>query len=320
MSHTYIYQISDFPTNDVDASGLHNEIMSESTLSPLFAGIDSYDSSIQIWFDDDLSPDQQTTLSGIIDVHPGAFTYDTDIHIPISHTHYSYSDLLFTDSPTYNGEIRLLGWYIKTNDAGPYDLSSGNPITTLEPGYHSHWVMNVLTVSGTPFTVVASGTRVYEVTGVYAEMEEEITVTGTGYYQTSSSFIDASTFSISEAGKACTMDIYRTTYWDAGNKDFVVEGCRIEWEPDQTNWYFNLKIYHHLSDGSLHPIDIIDFADTDEYPRASQYEPGKYKRIDYNTPINGNDSEGLVIYLDQDAIKNFYLEIRYSMETTVPPL
>jgi hypothetical protein len=263
--------------------------------------------------------DTPTTYSGhegkILRVDPTG----SGISFIPEHTH---AHLVFTGHPNYNGEIRVLGWYIKTNDQppndGPYELSSGNPVQSLKTGYHSHWVMNVLTTSGVPFTVNVSGTSVHEDSGTHTEENEEITVTGTGYYQTGTSFMDASIFSILEAGKSCTMDIYKTTYWDAGNRDFILEGCRLEWEPDQINWDFNLQIYHLHHDGSIELIDDLDFDDTDEFPHAAAYEPGKYKRTNYNHFINGDNSEGIVVYLDQDSISNFYLELRYIMQTTTP--
>lgn len=299
--------IMGYPTSQADPEPGHLLLLNETG--------DAWTSSRSVQNFVDLL-DTPTTLSG----HGGGLLRVnlTGSGIGFIHEH-SHSQLVFTGHPNYNGAIRLLGWYIKTNDTppndGPYDLSSGNPIQALKAGYHSHWVMNIITVNGTPFTVNVSGTCVDESTGIYTEEDEDITVTGTGYYQSETSFMDTSTFSISEAGKSCTMDIYKTTYWDAGNRNFTLEGCRIEWEPDQLNWNFNLKIYHFHHDGSLHLVDAIDFDDTDPIPRAAKYEPGKYKRTDYNHFINGNNSEGLVLYLDQNSISNFYLELRYFMET-----
>lgn len=111
----YTYDIIDFPENSVDTAALHGEIIAEPTLVPTFIGIDINGDDVDILFDPALSAGQQTTLSGVVVAHGGSLTYDTEIHIPISHTH------LFTaldDTPTtYSGEA---GKYLRvgTTESG----------------------------------------------------------------------------------------------------------------------------------------------------------------------------------------------------------
>lgn len=220
------------------------------------------------------------------------------------------STLQFAEAPTFNGEINLLGWYKKTN-IETISLNSGSPITSSKNGFHSHFIMDVQSVTGAPFTVTVSGTTVNESTGVYSSDSEDITVSGIAYYQTTKSFIDAPEFSIVEGSKLCDMDLYSSTYWDYSNTDFRVIGCRFEWTPDQNNWDFALSIYHIYNDGSYELIDDITFASTDIYLRAGNAETGKYKRSDYDTLVRGSEMEGIVLVFDQRAIGDFYFELRY---------
>jgi hypothetical protein len=219
------------------------------------------------------------------------------------------SILQFNNSPNFDGEIHLLGWYIKTDTA--VSLSSGSPITANNDGFHSHFIMDASSVVGAPFTVTVSGVVVDEVTGVYSQGGESITISGSGYYQTVKSFIDAPEFSIVEGSKSCNLDIYKSTYWDFANQEFTVTGCRFEWTPDHNNWGLELNIYHHLSDGSLEVIDSIAFDKDDTYLRAADSETGKYKRIDYDTFVDGAGMEGLILTIDQSGIGDFYFELRY---------
>lgn len=227
----------------------------------------------------------------------------------------------FSGNPTYDGLIRLLGWYEQTNvtQAGApgdkVELLSGSSYVSNKEGFHSHFITKITTVSGEPFGITVSGTTVNEATGNYLSDSELLTISGTGYYQTAKSFIDAPIFSIVEDDKSCEMDVYRSTYWDAQNQNFIVEGCRFEWTPDQPNWNLHLRIGHHLNDGSVSYIDEIIFAHDDTYPRAAQNEPGKYKRGDYNTFVNGANNEGIFIDFDQRAIGHYYFELRFTIIT-----
>lgn len=223
--------------------------------------------------------------------------------------------LSFWGDPTYNGRIPLLGWYDKINSGSqqpPESLSSGSPITTVFKLFHSHVVLNILTSSGTPFTIRITGTTVDEPSGDFTFGDtEDLTITGNGYFQSAKSFVEEVDLEILEASKSCTLDIYKTTYWDNGNVDFLIKGIRLEWTPDQNNWDFDLKLYHHLNSGELYEIDSVTFFSTDTIQRAADGESGKYKRIDYDRFVNGNNMEGLIMTLDQQGIGTFFLEIKY---------
>lgn len=258
-----------------------------------------------------------TTFSGLTDT-PDGYTGNAGKHVmvntaetglefvaPMSHP----NSLQFSATPTYNGDIPLLGWYSLSDTA--VSLSSGSPVTASLRGFHSHFVLDVSNVTGAPFTITASGTTVNEVSGVYSQESESITISGAAFYQTSKSFIDAPIFDIVEAAKSCDIDIHKTTYWDFANRDFTVTGCRFEWTPDQNNWRINVKIYHHLDSGGMDLIDDISFNHTDAVLRAAANESGKYKRIDYDRFVNGSGNEGIVLSVYQEGIGSFYFEMRY---------
>ena len=119
------------------------------------------------------------------------------------------------------------------------------------------------------------------------------------------------TLSIVEASKSCTIDIYRTTYWDRGNRGFTVKGVRMEWLPAAAVWSINLKVRHVAVDGTISDIVDVTFADDDTNPRAENGKPGKYKRTDFSTFIDGQLAQGLIVVIDQTSINEVYLEVVY---------
>lgn len=220
-------------------------------------------------------------------------------------------NLVFSHTPDYNGTLSLLGWNRQTDAAA--SLTTAAPVTASIPGYHSHFVIDVSSASGLPFTVRVTGTSVDESTGTETPADtEDISVTANGYYQSVKSWVDAPQFSIVEASKSCTIDIYRVTYWDRGNKEFTITGCRMEWEPSVSSWSIQLKIEKVNEDGSIAVIVDVTFANTDTPPRAGTDDPGKYKRLDFNTFVDGIAKQGLLVSVTQTAIKYFLLEVAYT--------
>ena len=217
--------------------------------------------------------------------------------------------LIWGQSPNFNGELDLLGWYdsLYTDQV----IDSDTPYVCDVAGFHSHYVFNFTSTSGTPFTLTVSGTIVDEATGVYSSSVEDITVSGTGYYQSAASFIDNPTLTIVEDNKSGTFDLWRTTYWDNGNTDFTVRGCRLEWVPDSNIWEIEVNILKIHDDGSVETIDHIHFTNDDEVQRADRHIHGKYKRTDYNKFCNGENNEGLIILMNQTSLNHFHLFLQY---------
>ena len=218
-------------------------------------------------------------------------------------------NLLFSESPVFDGENPLLGWNIQTDTA--QILNSTTPITMAVAAFHSHVVIDVSQISSPPFTIRLTGTSVNESTGVLSLGDtEDIAVSANGYYQSSKSWVTAVQLSIVESGKSCRVDIYRTTYWDNGNNDFAVNGARFEWLPDTPGaWSIRLRILHVENDGDINIIDDKTFASTDTPPRAGNAEPGKYKRGDYGGFILGTANEGLILIVDHTNIDKFLLVV-----------
>lgn len=214
-------------------------------------------------------------------------------------------------SPTVDGVIDVLGWHTKTDTAA--SLTSASPVTMAEATYHSHVTIDVSAASGLPFTIRLTGTSIDESTGVTTASDtEDLAVTANGYYQSAKSWVDAVQISIVEASKSCTIDIYKSTYWDRGNTDFTLTGCRLEWIPDAATWSINLKIYHVQDDGSLYTIDDTTFTQASSPARAANDKSGKYKRGDYSRFVQGANSQGIIVSLDQTNIGSLYLDMGYS--------
>lgn len=213
-------------------------------------------------------------------------------------------------APTGNGVLNILGWYIQT-DSGA-SLTSAAPVTPAEAGFHAHYVLDVSAASGLPFTVRITGTSIDEDTGATTGADtEDIAVAANGFCQTTKSWIDDAEISIVEGSKSATIDVFRTSYWDLGNKNFTINGVRVEWTPDVATWSIQVKIRHVQNDGSIVDIDDFTFANTDSPPRAANGDVGKHKRGDYDTDIAGASKEGLIVEVTQTNMENFLLEVKY---------
>lgn len=220
------------------------------------------------------------------------------------------SGIYFDAAPTFNGLLYTMGWYIPTNSAA--SITSAAPLTASENGYHSHWVFNISGAVGLPFTLRVTGISVDEDTGTTTPADtEDIAVTANGYYQTAKSWVDASQFSIVEGSKSCTVDVYRVTYWDRGNTNYRLTGCRLEWTPDAVSWSFRYRLLHVNDAGDLATIDDVTFANSDSPLRAEKDMPGKYKRGDYAHPVDGTLKEGCIVEITQSGIGAFFLEVKY---------
>lgn len=248
----------------------------------------------------------QISGEGVVDGQLMHYNQSIDCWEPCTIT----AGIYFDAAPTFNGLLYTLGWYIEVNSAA--SLTSASPVTAGENGYHCHWVFNISGATGLPFTLRVTGTSVDEASGALTPGDtEDLNITADGYYQTAKSWVDASQFSIVEATKSCTMDVHRITYWDRGNTDFRITGCRLEWTPDAILWSFRLRLLHILNDGSINLIDDVTFANTDSPLRAEKDMPGKYKRGDYDRTFQGAVKEGLVVEIDQLGIGAFFLEVKY---------
>lgn len=220
--------------------------------------------------------------------------------------------LVFSVPSVRNGVFNILGWHEQTDAAAA--LSSVSSVTPAVPGYHGHFVTDISSAVGLPFTIRYTGTSVDESTGVLSPGDtEDIAVAANGYYQTVKSWVTAPVISIVEATKSCVIDVYRTSYWDKGNNDFTVDGSRFEWTPSSATWSATLKIQQVVDSGELVDIDNISFSNADSPVRAGNTLRGKYKRGDYSSIINGADKEGLVISIDQLNLLTFFLELKYNL-------
>lgn len=237
---------------------------------------------------------------------------DTKIVTPLKLANapsFQQNRLGFRIAPTSNGQIDIIGWNIVTDTA--HALSNATPLTISEPGYHSHIMIDASSVVGAPFNLTITGRSVDESTGVESPGDTEIiSITADGWYQSTKSWVDAVILSV-PAGKTLTIDVYRNTYWDRGNKDFTITGSRLEWTPDVATWSIQIEVLKANNDGSITIIDSTTFANTDGVPRAANGKPGKYKRGNYNTLVNGAQKEGLILRMTQTNIESFYVEVKY---------
>lgn len=223
-----------------------------------------------------------------------------------------YQSLTWSQNPTHNGVISLIGWHINTDTS--VSLVSGSPINASENGYHSHFVINVTSGVGLPFTIRITGISIDESTGATTSGDtEDINISNNGFFQSIKSWVDDVQFSIVENSKSCTIDIYRTTYWDRGNRNFCIEGSRLEWEPDAAAWSIQVLIHRVTDSGELIIIDNTTLTSTDDPDRGETDKYSKYKRGNYNFNISGVNKEGIIVSIDQQSIRTFFLEVKYSV-------
>ena len=213
-------------------------------------------------------------------------------------------------TPTYNGLVEALGWYIQTDAAA--SVTSAVPLTVSEPGFNSHFAIDISSPVGLPFTVRITGRSVNEVTGVETPGDtEDIYVPVTTIYQSLKTWVDAVQISIVEASKSFTADVYRTAYWDKAGTDFTIEGCSLEWKPDSATWDINFHLFYIDESGATYDIDDVTFASTDGVLRADNTKPGKYKRGNYNQEVRGSLNEGIIVEVDQTGIEHFFMEVTF---------
>lgn len=218
--------------------------------------------------------------------------------------------IIYDFAPTGNGVLDVLGWYEEVNSSE--SLTSASPVTAAVAGYNGHYSIDLSSVSGAPFTLRVTGTSINESTGAQSEADtEDIAITGNGYVQTVKTWMTAPVFSIVEGSKSATIDLHRQSYWDRANKNFNVSGVRMEWKPDVANWNITIEVLKVNNDGSLSQIDSTTFDNTDTPPQTQSGRKGKYKRGDYDTFINGSQSEGIILRITQTGIETINLELRY---------
>ena len=304
MSYVELFTISTDTLNGaVDGDSLHSAIEDHKDITTTLEGliVKVATDYLGVQFDVEPSSAEKTVLTGIVAAHAG-------IPAPVDRQR----TLWFHADPTFNGDERLLGWYEQTDTAQALDSST--PFTVAELGYHSHFAIDVSSAVGLPFTMRATGRSVDEASGTETPGDtEDIEVDANGFYQTSKSWIDDPQLSIVEASKSCTCDVFRLSYWDRGNRDFDLTGCRAEWTPDSANWSFTITVQHLQDDGSVVSIENTTFDDADSFPRAANGKVGKYKRTDYATSVRGSLREGLILKVNHQGISSFTLGFTYDI-------
>ena len=86
---------------------------------------------------------------------------------------------------------------------------------------------------------------------------------------------------------------------------------KLRFSTYQTSWSIRVKIDELQDDGSISNIDDFTYTNSDSPPRAASGDPGKYKRGNYSRAINAADDSGLIVWVDQSGIGDFYLELKY---------
>lgn len=218
--------------------------------------------------------------------------------------------LTWNFAPTSNGALDMLGWYEQTAAAAA--LASGSPVNAGAPGYSSHYSVDVSAAVGAPFTMRFTGDTIDESTGAISAADtEDVAIAGNGFIQTLKTFIDEPSISIVEGAKSCTIDVFRTSYWDHKNKDYTLTGLRFEFTPDSPTWTVTPRIRKVNNDGSISVVDSFTFAQSDTPPRAANGSVGKHKRGDYAETVLGSQQEGIVVDVTQTNMGKFFMGLEF---------
>ena len=295
----YTYNINtQFPNQKCNLSRLHYEIKN-SVLQSKFRYVNSNIVDVFVRFSVALTSGEEIILNNIVSVHQGDGLKNDQTH-----------RIGGKISPTGNGIIRMLGWYIQTDTA--VSLDSTTPVTASDEGYYSHFVVNVSGATGLPFTIRVTGLSIDKSTGVQTPGDtEDINVTANGYYKTNKIWVDDPVFSIVEATKSCTIDIYKTSYFKREDRDFIVDGIFLEWRPDVVSWSIDVNIYKVNIDGSLNTICSFSSSNLDTPSRSASGEDGGHREAGCNVSFDGLEEEGLVAEINQTNIEDFYLAVKY---------
>lgn len=186
-------------------------------------------------------------------------------------------------------------------------IISSVSLPTITQGYNRHGIINVTAV-GTSGTINIIGNKINENTGVITSgYIDAIDVTGTGYYQGPSKFIDQITFS-GTAPASVTATAYTATYADFGNSHIGLKYVRFGWIPSNPSWDVALRVKKINNDGSITDLDQnrLAFNSGEDANRAANGIVGHAKVIqDDQVEIRGDQNEGIVIELtnkDNDSL------------------
>jgi hypothetical protein len=170
--------------------------------------------------------------------------------------------------------------------AAPVNLTSSETV-------NRHIVLEVTAGADTDGTATFTGTAVNETTGAIGAAVEDLTISGTGFYQTTNKFIG--TLAITTSDLDLTTDIHTTTYLDAHNQDFYIEGIRFSWTPTVSTWDIAAQIVKVNNDGSYTNLtDQLVYDSGDTYLRADTGIKGHAKQI-LGTYVNGSGHEGIFV-------------------------
>ena len=223
----------------------------------------------------------------------------------------------FTSSPTAAGDIFMRGWDIITDAAA--SLASGSPVSTSEPGYGSRLALLLSSTVGAPFTLRLTGDTIDRDTGAITSADtEDLSITGDGSYQTAKWWITAPSIVPVESAKSATAQIRRLNYAEAISRNYEVLTIEVEFTPDAVNWDLEVKLTKIEDDGTVTTVFSKAMDSTDTPPRAGDDKPGVEKRTNLSEVVDRTLKEGLILYVDQQAIGEISITVGFEQINPTP--
>jgi len=220
---------------------------------------------------------------------------DGDVHIKSNGAVQAVA-FTWSTADVANSDVNVFGTIYSSEQTGvTLDSVTPQSITNM---YNRHYIVNVTTMTSSG-TITLTGNAVNEYTGVITPAStEDIVVSATGYYQSSTKWIGQVTASTADAD--LVIDTYSTTYVDAANSDFQLFYTRMGFKPSSGTWDIKLELKKVNNDGSLTDIAGTDFEadNSDTYLRAASGVAGNIKRIWTGTDIPqfaGTSNEGIIV-------------------------
>lgn len=184
----------------------------------------------------------------------------------------------------------------------------------------------VLTVTGTSIT--DAGVRT---TGDSEIVVADCTASSTDqFYQTDKKWLGQVTYTLSStSGTAFNYDFNygHAAYEDFANSDFLLDNFSFEWLAAANDSGFDIVIHHHKATGWTYHATAFVAGATAIYRMSTDHgtnrnlingEYGKWKRTGLTIPVNGADSEGLVIHVTT-TVNNSLQWCHSSMNVKIQP-
>ena len=129
------------------------------------------------------------------------------------------------------------------------------------------------------------------------------------FYQTAKKWLGQVTYTLSSTGGTAfnyDFNYGYASYEDFANNDFLLDNFSFEWLASANDGGFDIEIHHHKATGWTYHATAFTGENASIYKMSDDHstnrnlvngEYGKWKRTGLTIPVDGSDSEGLVVHV-----------------------